>query len=142
MNSHVKRIKIIQNKAIRIINFSGNRTSSSPLYKISNILKFEDQITLENFLFVHDSLKKKTPIPLQERFNLIRNTHRFNVRISAKNCVQIPPARTNEFGIHSILGRAARNWNHFQILMQNENLYSISRNQCKKKIKDYFLNNY
>ena len=61
-NSYVKHITKIQNKAIRIINFKSSRTSSSELYKNSNILKIRDQITIANYLFVHDSLNRKTPI--------------------------------------------------------------------------------
>ena len=88
---------------------------------------------LDNFLYVHDSLNKKTPVPLQGRLNLISDNISYNLRNSKKQCVKIPPGRTREFGIHSILGQAARTWNHFQNILQNENLHLLSRNQCKKK---------
>ena len=141
-NSYVKHITKIQNKAIRIINFKSSRTSSSELYKNSNILKIRDQITIANYLFVHDSLNRKTPLSLQRRFDLIQDSHNYDVRNAAKHCVKLPPARTTEFGIHSILGQAARNWNYFQILYKNDYMHQQTRNKCKLKLRQHFLNSY
>ena len=141
-NQYVNHIIKIQNKAMRIINFRNNRTSSSELYKNSNILKFKDQITIANYLLVHDSLNRRTPLPLQGRLHLIRDSHNYHVRNSAKHCVKIPPARTTEFGIHSILGQAARNWNYFQILYHDDCMHIQTRNKCKNKLRQHFLNSY
>ena len=52
-NSTHRKIKKIQNKAIRIINFKPKRHSVDPLYKICKILKFEDSINLANFLHLY-----------------------------------------------------------------------------------------
>ena len=64
LNSAVKKIQVIQNKAIRIMNFTSNRAPSSPLFRKCNILKLCDIVTLQNFLFAHDSLRGNLPSSL------------------------------------------------------------------------------
>ena len=49
----LKRITKLQDKAIRIINFAHYRESTSKLYKNSKILKFKDNITLNNYLYIY-----------------------------------------------------------------------------------------
>ena len=61
-NISVKRIQIIQNKAIRIINFSPFNSPTAILYRKSNILKFSDYVKLQNFLLVHDNLNKRSSL--------------------------------------------------------------------------------
>ena len=54
-NAHIKRIMKLQNKAIRIINFTNFREPPLNLYQKSKIVKLKDNITLDNFLYVHKS---------------------------------------------------------------------------------------
>ena len=44
-------------KTVRIINFQPKNSLTSPLFKQSFFLKFQDKICLENILFVSKSLK-------------------------------------------------------------------------------------
>ena len=53
-NKHFHRLELLQNKAIRIINFATFKASVNPLYKNSNVLKLADIVNLQNFLFVRD----------------------------------------------------------------------------------------
>ena len=55
--SAIKRIIILQRKAVRIINFEPRNFHSSPIFKQSSILKFQDKICIENILFVSKSWK-------------------------------------------------------------------------------------
>ena len=48
-NGVVKKLQILQNKALRIINLQPRRTSESPLFKSCEILKLADNINLQNF---------------------------------------------------------------------------------------------
>ena len=57
----INRLVIIQKKALRIINFQPHNSHSSPLFKTSFILKFSDEVTLENTLFVSKSINNLLP---------------------------------------------------------------------------------
>ena len=52
----IQQIVILQNNAVRIINFQPKNFHTSPLFKKSSILKFQDKISLENILFVSKSV--------------------------------------------------------------------------------------
>ena len=51
-NDVVKKLQVIQNKGLRIINFKSPRTSATPFFK-KEILKLADNVSLQNFLFAH-----------------------------------------------------------------------------------------
>ena len=67
-NSSVKRIIKLQDKSLRIINFANYHEPPSKLYQSSKILKFEDQIRLNGYFHVHDSINRKLPPSLQDKF--------------------------------------------------------------------------
>ena len=60
-SSTIQQIVILQKKAVRIINFQPRNSHTSPLFKQSSILKFQDKICLENILFVSKSLNNLSP---------------------------------------------------------------------------------
>ena len=55
----VKRLFIVQKKALRIMNFKDQLFHSSLRFFSNNILKFGDKIILEDILFVSKSVKGK-----------------------------------------------------------------------------------
>ena len=99
IKSNLKRIMKVQNKALRIINFADFNIPSSPLYKTSNILKLKDHVTLNNFLYVHDSFTSNIPSSLRNIFSCINSRHEYPTRISQKMCVNLPISRTMNYGI-------------------------------------------
>ena len=58
----VRRLIILQKKALRIMNFKDQLFHSSPFFSSNNILKFGDKITLENILFVSKSISRQIPL--------------------------------------------------------------------------------
>ena len=110
-NIHINRIIKLQDKALRILNFAHYRTPTSPLYKKSKILKFRDNITLNNFVFVHDSFKGILPHILNNNFVYLQNLHDHNTRISSLYHVKLPESNTLIYRINSITGQSARAWN-------------------------------
>ena len=58
INSINKKKFKLQNRALRIISFSDFDADSNPLYANLKILKLEDQIILQNCVFVHDTITK------------------------------------------------------------------------------------
>ena len=57
----VRRLIILQKKALQIINFKGWLFHSSPLFSSNNILKFGNKITLENIIFISKSINRQLP---------------------------------------------------------------------------------
>ena len=101
-NKHFHRVELLQNKAIRIINFATFRASVNPLYKKSNILKLSDIINLQNFLLVRDDVKGNLPTALTNTFQLVRNSHNYNTRSSAQFKMTVPSVRTTIYGLRAI----------------------------------------
>ena len=142
INSHVKRIVKLQDKAIRIINFADFRAPPSALYKNSQILRFSDSISLKNFLYAHNSINRRIPSTLQGKFKFIEERHEHTTRINQLHCVQLPISRTTDYGLLSITSKTARIWNRLQIIYFKGTAMNLTRNVCKKRVKTYFLNQY
>ena len=141
-NTNIKRIMKLQNKAIRVINFAKYRDTSSNLYQKSEILKLQDNITMNNFLYMHDSLKRRLPTTLNDRFSYLCDTHEYETRNSDLKCVKLPTSRTLVYGIHSIDGQSTRAWNYLQVNCSSHKLHTLSRNVCKKILKSHFIDSY
>ena len=131
----------MQDKSIRLINFAGYHEPTSKLYSDSKILKFEDQIKLNNFFHVHDSINRRIPPSLQNIFEYQQNIHAHNTRTSAQSCVKIPKTHTIIFGIKSITGQAARDWNNLH-MSSRKNLNILSRAVCKEELTDLIFTSY
>ena len=57
----VRRLFIVQKKALRIMNFKDQLFHSSLRFFSNNILKFGDKITLKDILFVSKSINRQVP---------------------------------------------------------------------------------
>ena len=141
-NANIKRIIKLQNKAIRIINFANYREPTTKLYQKSGILKFQDNIRLHNYLFVHDSMNRRLPACFYDKFQYLHEVHVHSTRSAAQQCVTLPKSRTLVYGLYSITDQSSRSWNNLQIMNSSDNLHVLSRNICKKKITNKFLQKY
>ena len=140
-NGYVKRIIKLQDKSIRIINFAKYHDPTSELYKKSSILKFQDQIRLNNYFHVHDSINRQLPPSLQENFHYLHDIHAHKTKSSDQFCVKLPKTHTITYGINSITGQAARSWNYFHSVLK-KNLHILSRPVCKQELIKFILNTY
>lgn len=102
LNSHIKRITNLQNKSIRIINFSHFRISANIYYKSTNILNLANIVKLNNFLFVHDPYHNKLPATLTNIFSYTKGIHSHNTRGSKQQHISLPKVNTQTYGINSI----------------------------------------
>ena len=59
--SSINRVFIIQKKALRTIHFKGKIDHTSTIFSESNIIKLPDKTSIENCLFVSESLNKLLP---------------------------------------------------------------------------------
>ena len=65
------------------MHFQPPRTSASPLLKLSKILKFNDMVNLQNFLYAHESLKSTLPIALRGKLHFLDHNH--ETRLQGEN---------------------------------------------------------
>jgi hypothetical protein len=140
-NSVSKKLQVLQNKALRIMHFQPPRTSASPFLKLSNILKFNDLVNHQNFLFAHDSLKDALPTALRGKLDILDHTH--ETRLLASN-IQLKRPRSNTilYGSKSIINRAIDVWNSINKNHPNVKFLEKSRAVCKLLIKKIFISNY
>ena len=141
LNQHVLRIVKLQDKAIRIMNFANHSESCSELYKKLNIVKFQDSIKIKDYLYVHNSINRRLPQALTQKFQYIHENSTQQTRQAIKQCIKLPIARTL-YGLYSIDSSSARTWNSCQILHHNDNLHLLSPYSCKRKLTSYFLSAY
>ena len=67
-NTHINKIQILQNNALRIITFCPDfRDHVTPIYAAQNILKIKDLIALKNILLIHDYLKNGGEIKKEKK---------------------------------------------------------------------------
>ena len=71
-------------KAVRTINFQTRNSHTSPLFKQSCILKFQDNICLENILFVSKSLNNLSPSVFNTWFSFSSDQHNYEISSSAQ----------------------------------------------------------
>ena len=141
-NKYICRIQRIQNKAIRIINFAKFDDSSDPLYQKSKILKISDHVKLQNFLYVHDSLKGVLPKALKNSFQIAAELYEHDTRAASQCKIALPKARTQNYGIHSIKYKSPAIWNTMVSVYPKEKFHDKSKSICKKFITKHFVENY
>ena len=139
-NAIRNKISILQNKALRIILFKPNDESTKPLFHQSNVLKFNDYVTLQNALFAYDHIHNTLPTSLQNIFTLVKNTHEHNTRNSTSQFISLPLINTERYGLNSIKYQSISAWNTFTTKFYEFN--TTSKTQYKQQIKKHIFNHY
>ena len=139
-NMIVKKLQTLQNKALRIMNFSPSRSSATPLFKKCNILKLEDNIKLQNFLYAHDSVRDNLPRSLCGKLSFVNSV--YNTR--SETYFQLDKIRTNTilYGTNSIKSKSIDVWNSVNKLFFKEKLHEKSRFSCKKFVTKFLITEY
>ena len=139
-NAVTKKLQILQNKALRIMHFQPPRTTATPLFKTSNILKLNDQINLQNFLFTHDNLKNNLPVSLRGKMEFLVHPH----ETRNMDYLQLFRPRTNTiiYGSKSINARSIDIWNSINQNHHLEKLHEKSRAICKSFVYKLLLSTY
>ena len=140
-NSVVNKLQILQqNKALRILNFCPRRTSATPLFKRCEILKLTDYISLQNFLFAHDSLKDNLPSSLSGQLSFVDTVN--NTRSEMYFQLDRLRTRTILYGSNSIKSKSVDVWNSVNQLLYPEKLYEKSKQSCKKIVTKFLIDRY
>ena len=135
------RVFKLQNRALRIISFVNFCADSTPLYHNLNIITLSDHITIQNCLFVHDTLKRISPICFHDYFVPTQNIHPIYTTNSSLGCLYVTKSNTVRFGLNSITHSCISQWNCLTKKL-NCDLTSLSRYKLKSALKAYFINTY
>ena len=102
------------------MNFKSKRASVIPLLKHTGILKIEDHVKLQNFLFAYDNIRRNLPSSLVDnRFTFV------DIGINTK-CVRYNQmvtlyTETVLYGTKSIKSKAIEVWNQMNTKFINKN---------------------
>ena len=127
-NKNIKRVILIQKKALRIINFADFNAPTSKLFSDSKVVKFKDHVTIQNFLLAHDFINHNLPPPLIrhiEQTQIVDDiSHPFATRaatvastapITPTTILKLPKVRTVT-GLNSITYKSCADWNYLSTL--------------------------
>ena len=132
--------------------YSDFNAHSEPLVKQLDILKFKDNIVLQNCLFVYDYLKGNLPSSFDFTLNRVEESHLINTRRVVAGLLSIPRFNSTSYGLKSIYKNCINSWNmltlKLKLLEKNKtkNKYieikMHSKNKLKSVITEYFLSTY
>ena len=137
-NQHTKKISLLQNKAVRIKNFTFDNTDQR--YHRLNILKLLT-IKVQNCIFVHRTLNKQTTICFHSYFNLLQRSQVINTRLCTLGCLQRSTFNTFTYGINSICNTCIITWNEMAIQLRI-NLRTLKDFQLKKQLTNNYIKIY
>ena len=82
--STIQRIVNLKKKVVRITNFQPRHSHTSPLFKQSFILKFQEKIYLEDVLFLSKSLNNLSPLVFNTWFSFCSDQHNYETSSSTQ----------------------------------------------------------
>ena len=97
---------ILQKKAVRVINFQPWNFHTSPLFKQSSILKFQDKMCLESILVVSKSVSNLTPSVFNTWLSFSSDQHNYETSSFRQVNLIKSSYRANRYGKHSIIASA------------------------------------
>ena len=132
---HIKKLEVVQKKAIRAITGAKYNDASSPLFRPLKIMKFKDlrDMYIQHFVyeFVNDSLPKS----LSHIFEYNRDIHRHNTRHSND---PRPLKANSDIMRRSLLCRGPILWIDLNIDIRN----SRTKHIFKKRVMQNYLRTY
>ena len=130
----------IQKRAIRIITFSSYRDHSTPLFKLTNILKLTDLIYFQTAIFMYKFHHRMLPSLFDNYFTEISKTHNYSTRLSQKKSYCLPKIRTN-YGIYNIRYQGPKVWNSINKTLRDEMHISTFKTKLKSRLIDLYDEN-
>ena len=136
----VRRLIILQKRALRIMNFKDQLFHSRPLFSSNNILKLGDKISLENIIFVSKSINRQVPSIFYDWFTFSGNLHRYETCWSVTDHLNF---RTQKYGHFSIKASAIRSWNCTQDMLKiNLSVKNSTPDRIKYFLTKHFIESY
>ena len=94
----IQQIVILQKASVRIIKFQPRNSHTSPLFKQSSILKFQDKTCVEKILFVSKSLKNLSPSVFNTWFSFSSDLVIYETSSSKQGNITKLFYKTNRYG--------------------------------------------
>ena len=130
---------ILQKKAVRIINLQPRNSHTSSLFKQNFILKFQDNICVENILLVSKFLNNLTPSVFSTWFSFSSDQHNYETSSSTQVNLTKLFYKANRYGKYSITVSAAESWNKQLKYML---LKDLSPRKIKTIVSNFYLKSY
>ena len=140
--STIQRIVILQKKAVKIINFQPRNCHTSPLFKQSSILKFQDKICLENILFVSKSFNNLSPSVFNTWFSFSSDQHNYESSSSTQGNLTKLCYKKNSYEKYSITVSVVESWNKIQKQLKNLPPKDLPPNKIKTVVSNFYLKSY
>ena len=135
--SYLKKIKTLQNKAMRIISGCDYLDDAIPIYKNLKILQIEDLFRYETAKFVFSCISKQAPKPFSNYFLNINDVAYRTTRHSIDNLnLYIPRYQTNRLQ-RCIKYQGVKVWNSIP-----KELKSLEFKAFKTRLKELIISNY
>ena len=138
--STIQRIVILQKNAVKIINSQPSNFHTSPLFKQSSILTFQDKVCLENILFVSKSLNNLLSSVFNTWFRFSSDQHNYETSSSAQGNLIKLFYKTSRHGKYSITVSAVESWNKIQKQLKDMLLKDLSPIKLKQLSVIFILN--
>ena len=137
----INKIVQLQHKAIRIINFLPRNHPILAKYSELKILNLNEQIILQNILFVKKYLNKTSSNSFSKFLKPVNEIHNHVTRSTDTYQLSKHTFKTEKYGRNSILQNSINDWNKYQILLKTD-FNKCSFKEIKKQITNYFFEKY
>ena len=135
-----KRLLLLQEKAIRIIIFLPQTSSSKNLFKENKILKISDYINYKHALFVRNSLRKENLPIFNNLFTSLGINHTHNTCAATNHLLDIYRKQTTHYGTYSMTRTASVTW--INMLRNKPNFVDCKITEFKRTIFQTYLAKY
>ena len=133
-NSYLEPLRILQNKALRLLSNAHYRLTANPLYCRHKILKIDDLLTLETAKLMYKIDKYQVPTSLTFFFKKTKDIHSLNTRATTNQLYYPPKFKTKRLQ-RSIAYRGVKTWNSIPIEMKSTPFFRVFTN----KFKNYLI---
>ena len=138
----MSRILTLQRKAMRIIHFRSRNDHSSSLFLKLKLLKFNDEVLLENVLLISKFINSLSPPVFNNSLTFCSNIHNYE-RTSSTTCRLFKTSfYINLYGKNSVTANIIDAWNKAQTFLDDTILKGLTPNKTKTIIMKRMIYSY
>ena len=129
-----QKVSILEEKALRIMNFAPFNAHTSPLFKNCDILKFADITNVESCIFINNCFDRDSFSIFNKNFKLVSTMHSYNTRSARNGLLFVPSYNTVRFGRKSIIHSTTLTygWKYLQDKLTEYNFLRLTPKSPKK----------